>query len=65
MTDIAELFARDPQNLTKQDIVELVTIYREKRYQFNLGDKTAGSTKKIVKENGPKIRDLSDLIGEI
>lgn len=65
MTDITELFARDPLKLTKEDIVELVKVYREKRYQFNLGDKMAGSTKKIKKENGPKISNLDDLLGEV
>lgn len=55
MSDIAELFARDPLGLSKQEIGEIVTYYRQKRAQFNLGDKTAGSTKKM-KEEKPKIK---------
>lgn len=62
MTDITELFARDPLKLTKEDIKEIVDIYRSKRYQFVLGDKTAGKTKK---ENGPKISNLDDILGEV
>jgi hypothetical protein len=45
MTDIAELFARDPMKLTKEDIGEIVKEYRKMRGQFNLGNKSAGSTK--------------------
>lgn len=63
MSDIAELFARDPLSLSKQDIGEIVKYYREKRAQFNLGDKTAGSTKKMKSEPGPKITDVNELLG--
>lgn len=67
MTDITELFARDPLKLTKPEVREIVEIYRAKRYQFVLGDKTAGSTKKVAKENGPKLKSLDGIIdiGEI
>ena len=59
MSDIAELFARDPLELSKQDLGEIVTYYRQKRAQFNLGDKTAGSTKKM-KADTPKIKMSAD-----
>lgn len=45
MTDIAELFARDPLKLTKADLTAIVTRFRESRGQFTLGNKMAGSTK--------------------
>lgn len=45
MTDIAELFARDPLKLTKQDLTAIVMRFRESRGQFTLGNKMAGSTK--------------------
>lgn len=45
MTDIAELFARDPLKLTKDDIEKIVTYYRSCRAQFNLGNLQAGSAK--------------------
>jgi hypothetical protein len=55
MTDIAELFARDPMDLSKDpDIKEMVAYYREKRNQFQLGDTQAGSTKRMKKASGPK-----------
>lgn len=45
MTDITELFARDPLQLSKQDIVAIVARFRESRKAFNLGNVRAGSTK--------------------
>lgn len=45
MSDIAELFARDPLALTRTDITEIVQHFRKCRGQFNLGNMTAGSTK--------------------
>ncbi len=64
MSDIAELFSRDPLKLTKTDIGEIVAYYRERRSQFNLGDKTAGATKKMKAPAGPKETklDLDDLL---
>lgn len=45
MTDISELFARDPLALTKEDITEMILHFRKCRGQFNLGNVSAGSTK--------------------
>lgn len=45
MTDIALLFARDPLDLSKQDIEEIVNKMRASRHAFNLGNAKAGSTK--------------------
>lgn len=45
MTDITELFARDPLDLSKQDIAAIVARFRESRKAFNLGNVRAGSTK--------------------
>jgi hypothetical protein len=45
MTDIYELFARDPLQLTKEDISAIIQKFRESRKAFNLGNKKAGSTK--------------------
>ena len=45
MTDITELFARDPLDLSKQDIAAIVAKFRESRKAFNLGNSRAGSTK--------------------
>lgn len=58
MSEISDLFARDPLSLTREDIDALIKRYREARAQFNLGVKNAGATKK-VKEVGPKITEIN------
>lgn len=45
MTDLSELFARDPFELTRDDISEIVKALRGARHQFNAGNMKAGSTK--------------------
>lgn len=46
MTDLTELYERDPLSLTSEDIDEVIRAYREMRVKFNLGDLRAGSVKK-------------------
>lgn len=67
MTDIARLFAEDPLRLTASDFVEewqkqdngrrpldaIIEYYREARKNFNNGEKSAGSTKKLKAEGAP------------
>ena len=68
MSDMAELFARDPLKHTRESIGEIVTYYRQARVNFNLGEKSAGSTKKAkaakTDPGAPKLGldDLTDLI---
>jgi hypothetical protein len=45
MPDLAELFARDPLKLTKDDIRSIVEEMRKSRHAFNAGNANAGSTK--------------------
>lgn len=45
MTDISELFARDPLSLTRSDVSAIVARYREARGQFIAGNMKAGSAK--------------------
>lgn len=45
MTDIAMLFSRDPLDLSKQDISEIIEEMRKSRHAFNAGNSKAGSTK--------------------
>lgn len=61
MSDIQELFARDPLKLTKTDISEIVEKYRASRHQFNLGNKMAGKTKP-PSEKEKKILDLASTL---
>lgn len=56
MTDIAELFARDPQQLTRPDIEQIVAEFRQRRHLF----KTSGVTPKKT----PATRSLSDSLKE-
>ncbi len=68
MSEISELFQRDPLSLTKPDIDSIIAYYREARAKFNLGEKSAGSTKKMAKgEAGPKIdsKGLDDLLNDL
>jgi hypothetical protein len=46
-TDIAELFARNPLELTKDDISTIITEMRKSRHAFNAGNMKAGSTKPL------------------
>jgi hypothetical protein len=46
MTDISELFSRDPESLTDQDLDAIVKHLQSLRAQFMLGAKTAGTMKK-------------------
>lgn len=62
MTDIAELFARDPHNLTDQDLDLIVQKYRDMRKQFNLGAKPKDPTKPAKQSKGAAILDQ---IGDI
>lgn len=45
MTDLAELFSRDPLKLTDADIRTIVEEMRKSRHAFNAGNAKAGSTK--------------------
>lgn len=81
MTDIARLFQEDPLKLTAADFVgewqknngghrpldSIIAYYREARKNFNNGEKSAGSTKKlkVASEPKPKVEklDLDKLLG--
>lgn len=69
MSDMAELFALDPLKHTRSSIDEIIQYYRTARANFNLGEKSAGSTKKAKtaapKIEGPKLGAdaLKDLLG--
>jgi hypothetical protein len=58
MTDLAELFARDPLNLTDDDIRSIVEEMRKSRHAFNAGNAKAGSTK--PKTEKQKISSLAE-----
>jgi len=45
MTDLAELFSRDPLKLTDDNIRSIIEEMRKSRHAFNAGNAKAGSTK--------------------
>lgn len=62
MSDIQELFDRNPLDLTSEDLTELVTYFRAKRGQFLAGNLKAGSTKKPTEKQQAAI-ELGKSIG--
>lgn len=59
MTDLSTLFARNPLDLTRDDISTIIEAYRKSRHQFNLGNAAAGRTKPLT-EKQQKIKSLAD-----
>jgi hypothetical protein len=59
MSDLSELFSRDPLELSDQDIDAIIIALRESRVKFMNGDKKAGSVK--AEKAPPKPIDISDL----
>lgn len=64
MSDLAALFDKDPLQLTKDDKSAIVRAYREAQAKFNLGNLTAGKTKKVAPK-GPKLTNLDDILGDL
>lgn len=60
-TDFPALFARDPLEMTKADITEIVVKMRASRKAFNLGNAKAGSTKKPT----AKQKQISELSAKL
>lgn len=61
MSDMAELFSRDPLKHTRESIDEIIAYYREARKNFLNGEKAAGSTKKAKAAPVPKGEKLGSL----
>lgn len=62
MSDISELFSRDPLSLTKSDRALIIAEYRDKRERYMLGQKiTKVAAKKAPKVKTPGGLSLDDL----
>jgi hypothetical protein len=61
MSDIAELFARDPLSLSDPDIDVLIAHYRKARENFLLGDAKAGKSPARKEKAPPKNLDISGI----
>ena len=60
MTSLSELFARDPLDLTKDDIQLIVQKLRDSRHRFNAGDKAAGTLTPPKTATGRAAKELGD-----
>lgn len=61
MTDLSTLFARNPLDLTRDDISTIIEAFRKSRHQFNLGNPKAGSTKPLT----PKQQQVATLASKL
>jgi hypothetical protein len=61
MSEIAELYARDPLELTESDIEALIADLRKRRANFKKGNKTAGKVPKQTKTLIPNM-DLGSIL---
>jgi hypothetical protein len=65
MSDLSDLFDKDPLKLTAADKTEIVRAYREAQHKFNLGEKMAGATKKVAPK-APKLDlNLDDILKDL
>lgn len=62
MSDISELFSRDPLSLTSEDIDKLIYHYREARQRHLLGESTK-PTKATKKEKPAPVNLTLDDLG--
>ena len=61
MTDnlVQELMARDPLELTKEDIDKIIEEFRKSRKNFNAGNLYVGATKKLSPAQA-QVKSLAD-----
>lgn len=64
MSELSELFDRDPLHLSDQDLMKIIARMREARTQHELGVKSpVAPRQKIVKEKSSKTQDLLKDLG--
>lgn len=63
MSELAELFDRDPLHLSDQDVMKIIARMREARTQFELGVKTAPVAPRQKKEKSSKTMDMLKDLG--
>lgn len=61
MSDLAELFARDPRSYSDADLDELIAKYREARKSFKLGNMTAGKVPSAKQQAALELASRLDL----
>jgi len=65
MSDIAILFARDPEKMSEADITAIIEAMREKRHLFNSGPVAKGAKLTAKEEEVKNSLDLSIDLGGI
>ena len=65
MSDIQALFQKDPLGMTREDLSKISAYYREKFKAFQLGDKTAGATKKLKETKKVSKEELDALLNDL
>lgn len=63
MSDLSELFDRDPLQLTDQDIAKIVARMREAQAQYELGAGTKATKVAATKPKSSKTQDLLKDLG--
>jgi len=58
MSDLSELFDRDPLTLTDQDIAKIITRMREAQAQYELGVKAPVAPRKKSSKTDDLLKDL-------
>jgi hypothetical protein len=58
MSELSELFARDPLHLTDQDLDQIVARMREAQTKYDLGVPTAPKAPKAGKARADLLKDL-------
>lgn len=61
MSELSELFDRDPINLTDQDLIKIIARMREAQAQYELGIKTSVAPR--AKKPSQKTQDLLKDLG--
>lgn len=65
MSDIQALFQKDPLGMTRDDLREICEYYRSKFQAFQLGDKTAGATKKAKEQKKLSKEEIDALLNDL
>jgi hypothetical protein len=65
MSDLSELFERDPLSLSEQDIVKIIARMREAAAQYEMGARAAVAAPKAPKPKPKKTDDLLKDLGLI
>jgi len=61
MSELSELFARDPEQCTREDMASIVAAFRARRGQYMLGNNKAGSTKAPTAKEAEALKAVGKL----